>query len=155
MIAKISGPPTRERDRITLNLNFYHERIGESPTPHQISFAQLLEGTDQPYSREYKITKEWKSLPIPLEKVGYIIVQNLVGTNYETIPSDAQIATDDKRIVELTSSRDGGFLPNDPGGTQLIPPRGLYVGQMSADWEDVMFRTQEGTAIINLSVYPK
>ena len=144
------NPQPQELSRLTVLLTAHHEQAGEQPRTFPLTFSDLLETTQESYSRRMRATEEWTSLDfgwIHSSEVGYIIIDNIEGRGLSIQPTPEEKALTASRVIELA-------YVDSPQDYWPIPPRLFFFGQVVRP-SDLRIRCQNGTASYRINAIPK
>ena len=143
-------PQPQELSRLTVLLTVHHEQVGEQPQTFPLTYSDLLETTQESYSRRMRALEDWAPLDfgwIHPSEVGYIIIDNIEGRGLSVNPTPEEKALTASRIIELAyvSSLDDCWE---------VPPRWWFCNPVKRP-SDLRIRCQNGTASYRITAIPK
>lgn len=139
---------TEQDDRFTFKIDVYYEHFGEEPIGEQILGSTILENTGvEPFIRKVKIGEQPKELflgDLERSQVGYVLITNLEGTNYQRNPSYSERDEVKKRIV----------LVNEEF---VLYPFGMpFLAQPRPDGDKpIILRCLHGEARLQVRIFPR
>lgn len=141
--------PDDSHDRITANLQFYFEQIGEEPVGFESRFSGVVPHTDEePWQRKFKAGPEWEPLKLGYlegENVGVVIIENRAGMGLQTKPTEEERESIQKQVMRVAyDASSPGFLIR-PGRFMFVEP---------ADAAKLIIRSEHGTTKGRLLVVP-
>lgn len=145
-----ANPPDQvleDVDRITANINVYHEHHGEQPHPAASAFSAFLETIEQPYGRRVRLQA---GEPVALEtgwveRVGMVLIENRTGKAKKKNPTEEEKADIAKRVVRVTAGGGPGWI--------VRPGRFMFVEVEDAS--SVMLQCLHETADLYLNIFPR
>lgn len=94
--------PMPTTGRLTVIEKVYHQLPGEQPTATEHQFVRQLRSDEQPFSRKFKVPREWKPLDLGwIECAGMLTIRNEEGRHPVVIPTHEQRADIDLRVIEV------------------------------------------------------
>lgn len=89
--------------RLTVVETVYHQLLSGSPEVLSDSrYGTNLHSEEVPYNRPQKIGTDWVKLDLMwVDNPILLVLENLEGSDYQTLPSPEEIAEVEKRIVEV------------------------------------------------------
>jgi hypothetical protein len=144
------NPQPQDMSRLTVLLTVHHEQVGEQPRTFPLTFSDLLETTQESYSRRMRATEEWTPLDfgwIHPSEVGYLMIDNIEGRGLAIQPTREEKALTASHVIELAyvSSLDDSWE---------IPPRWFFFNPIKRP-ADLRIRCQHETASYRITVIPK
>lgn len=138
--------PTQQKDRLTIRAGIFWEHFGENPVGGQITSATILDTYFvEPYIRRIRVTEQPKPLDlgdVSPDDVGYIMLVNTEGTKLEFNPSDAELSSIRRRVVDVGSD------------FELHPNGRPFIGQPKRN-KPLILQCQHGIAIVRAYIYPR
>jgi hypothetical protein len=137
----------RNNDRLTVITQIHHDHTGRPTFSGDVRFDRLLRTTEQPLHREIEIGEEPTQLETHwMKEVGYVLIHNITGSNFQIHPSKAEKEDNEKRIVKVTFGLDcvKGLL---------FPPGTGYPIEVE-DITSVYLRSLYKKALVNVYLFP-
>jgi hypothetical protein len=140
-------PPDENHNRITASIRTNHEEVGENPSSVECRFSSLVQPGDL-LSVKINITENpFFPNTLPVGNIGYMLLENLVGTDYSKQPSQGDLNADSLRTIELKTSDEGDTL-------WIVRPTRFLFAECN-EWENLRLVCANGTAKARLTVFPK
>ena len=137
-------------DRLTVIEKCYHQVYGESAKAlPKSTYTRFLEGSEQEtYQRTYKVGEEWTSLDTGwIENASMVILKNLEGTKWTTVPSEEELEEVAKKVVRVSYKVSGDkHWIIEPGESMRGTPSHV---------QDLVLRCEKGEARITICLVPK
>lgn len=118
---------SRLRERhLTIVQQTYLSGLDEEPTAHSASSSIPVSSQEQVYGpRKQTVGSDFKSLDLGWfkdsdEPIGVVLIENVEGTDLQTIPTPFEKAQIAGRILMVSLSDDGNCLLIHPGQTQAV-----------------------------------
>lgn len=143
----IPTPVLQGKDRITVQMNVYHESFGNQPYQISTSYSASLETIEQPYHRRTVIGNEWTPLDLAhlSDNPGLIVIENRTGAMLHTNPT-----LEERMIIDLA------VLEIDLGGGPLlfVKPKRFQVLDI-ANPATIKMRSRQGECKIAWTIFPR
>ena len=137
-------------DRLTVIEKCYYQVYGESAKalPKSIYTRFLKSSEQEAYQRTYKIGEEWGNLDTGwIEDASMVIIKNLEGTKWTTIPSEKEREEVAKKVVRISyEASDDKHWVLEPGESMRGTPSHV---------QDLVLRCEKGEARITICIVPK
>lgn len=134
--------------RVTVVESVYHFLPNRQPGGRELRHSRVLASHEQRYERTFRVGPEWQRLdPAWVKEASLFLLENEEGKGLTKIPSPAQRAEIDARIVEVGAGKDGPSLVTD-----LVPP-GQSIRRIPADL-NIWLRCRSGEAEVTLTLVP-
>lgn len=125
------------RDRLTAQVNIYHEHWGEQPVAAHCSTQRFLDTQEQPFQRRITVGPEWVPLSrawgTMLESVGVILLENRAGRSLMVTPTDEEWEVIQDSVIQVAIQKEahfpfarivaGAFLLLEPEEPELLHVR--------------------------------
>lgn len=144
-------------DRVTLGAHIYHQHHGENPEGAALSGAVILNTHEVEVYRspKFKVGQDWKPLDtgwISREDVGWVLLENLEGTNLTQNPTEAEAQAIRSRVVLIRIGPPAS--PDSDDGWEALP--GLWhLARVRAGSSPILVRCVEGQASCRVRVFPR
>lgn len=146
---------SKPKSRLTVVETVYHQAPQEEPQSNEVRFCRELESDEQPYGpRRLTATEDWRLLDCGWlsDEVSMLTIRNEEGRNLQVIPTEAEQAEIDARVLEV------GYYGGTPdslatGASWLIPP-GESMRGCPKSIEKLSIRCRSGEARYTLTAYP-
>jgi hypothetical protein len=129
------------QDRLLVVSTVYHQQQGQSAKSVVANFGRYLQGTEDMLQRRIVVREVPVSLPTGwITDASLLVVQNLEGTDLQTIPTEEQKKQRAKRVVELN-------------GMWLIHPGETFQG-CPAQLSELILRCCSEHALVSITLIP-
>lgn len=135
----------RVRDSISVVEAVYHQKLRQQPTSLESTFSRDLVSDGDPYQVTMVVTEEWQDVDVGwVERCGMMVLKNLEGLGLQVIPTEAEVAAIESRVVDIAFG--------DDRAAAHVPPRAT-----SHLWPDVTVRVRcrSGTARLLVFASPE
>jgi hypothetical protein len=144
------NPQPQDFGRLTVVMTVHHEQPNEQPRSFPLSFCDLLQVSQESYSRRMRATEEWMPLDfgwVHPEDVGFLIIDNIEGRGLSIQPTPEEKMATASHVIELAhvSSLEDYWE---------IPPRLFFFNPVKRP-SDLRIRCRHEVAQYRITVIPK
>ena len=137
-----AAPLTVDRITVVETISYASQEPGQVPAVSS-KYTRLVQHTERPYQRTYKVTEESKPLDLgwaaEWEKISLLHVANEEGRFLQFIPTPKEVKATRQKIVQV--------------GEWLVHP-GESLRATPADIRSLTIRSLSGPARVTITIYP-